>query len=131
VEGTAARGFTIINAATSTRESVSFLPASGCAVYPEAQVDAGGPVFTGPSPEANVLGTVEGHAHVTALELFGGDWHCGAPFSPFGAPYALPASCAQDEQGTNGQVEDFLDFGGSPRPSDMHGWPTFKEWPSP
>ena len=78
-----------------------------------------------------MLGTVEGHAHVTAFELFGGDWHCGAPFSPFGAPYALPASCAQDEQGTNGEVEDFLDFGGSPRPGDMHGWPTFKEWPSP
>jgi hypothetical protein len=77
------------------------------------------------------LGTAEGHAHVTAFELFGGDWHCGAPWSPYGAPYALPASCADKEQGTNGQVESFLDFGGAARPSDFHGWPTFHGWPSP
>jgi hypothetical protein len=131
VSGTARRGFTITNASSRRRIRVAFLPARGCAAYPEAQTDAAGPSFKSTSPEGDVLGTVEGHAHVTALELFGGDWHCGAPFSPFGAPYALPASCAHNEQGTNGQVEDFLDFGGSPRPSDMHGWPTFKEWPSP
>ena len=129
--GSARRGFTLHNAATSTALAVKFVRAKGCAPYPEAQVDASGPVFKGASPEATVLGTMEGHAHVTAFELFGGDWHCGRPFSPYGAPFALPASCASDEQGTNGQVEDFLDFGGQPRPSDMHGWPTFKEWPSP
>ncbi len=55
----------------------------------------------------------------------------GGPWSPYGAPYALPASCASDEQGTNGLVEQFLDFGGAPRPADMHGWPTFVDWPSP
>jgi hypothetical protein len=131
VSGSSIRGFTLTNLQTGYELPVSFARATGCATYPEAQVDATGPSFTAASPESDVLGTVEGHAHVTAFELFGGDWHCGAPFSPFGAPYALPASCAQDQQGTNGEVEDFLDFGGSPRPSDMHGWPTFKEWPSP
>jgi hypothetical protein len=78
-----------------------------------------------------VQGTVEGHAHVTAFELFGGEWHCGRPWSPYGAPYALPASCAADEQGTNGEVESLVDFGGATRPSNMHGWPTFVDWPSP
>ncbi len=131
VNGSRQRGFTITNAGTATRLRVRFALATGCATYPEASVDATGANFTAASPESDVLGTVEGHAHVTAFELFGGDWHCGAPFSPFGAPYALPASCAAEQQGTNGEVEDFLDFGGSPRPSDMHGWPTFKEWPSP
>jgi hypothetical protein len=131
VDGSSRRGFTITNLAATTRLPVRFAPASGCATYPEAQTAAAGPSFTGPSPESGVQGTVEGHAHVTAFEFFGGDWHCGAPWSPFGAPYALPASCAQDEQGSNGQVEDFIDWGGQPRPSDMHGWPTFKEWPSP
>jgi hypothetical protein len=110
---------------------VAFLPAAGCPQYPEAQVDAFGAPFTGSGPEAAVRGTVEGHAHVTAFEFFGGDWHCGRPWSPFGAPYALPASCAADEQGTNGAVEAFVDFGGPTRPSDMHGWPTFVDWPSP
>ena len=131
VDGTAAKGFTITNLGGGQRIPVRFARATGCATYPEAQVDATGPSFAGPSPEASVLGTVEGHAHITAFEFFGGDWHCGAPWSPYGAPYALPASCAADQQGTNGEVEDFVDFGGAPRPSDMHGWPTFKEWPSP
>ena len=131
VDGSAGRGFMLTDLGTGTRVPVRFVPAGGCATYPEAQVDASGRTFAGQSPESDVLGTVEGHAHITAFEFFGGDWHCGALFSPFGAPYALPASCAPDEQGTNGQFEDFLDFGGAPRPSDMHGWPTFKEWPSP
>jgi hypothetical protein len=131
VDGSSPQGFTMTNLATGTRLPVTFVPASGCATYPEAGVDATGTTFAGASPEANVLGTVEGHAHVTAFELFGGDWHCGRPWSPFGAPYALPASCAADEQGTNGEFEDFLDFGGATRPSGMHGWPTFVDEPSP
>jgi hypothetical protein len=131
VTGTQRRGFTLTNLGTGSRSPVAFLPAAGCAVYPEAGVDATGRPFTGASAGSNVLGTVEGHAHVTAFELFGGDWHCGRPFSPFGAPYALPASCAPEETGTNGEVESFVDFGGATRPSGMHGWPTFVDWPSP
>ena len=131
VDGSSGSGFTLTNLATATRMPVTFGPTHGCATYPEAQVDATGPAFMGASPEADVLGTVEGHAHLTAFEFLGGDFHCGQPWSPYGAPYALPASCAADEQGTNGQVEDFLDWGGQPRPSDMHGWPTFVDWPSP
>ncbi len=125
------RRLTMTNSASGQRTQVSFARASGCLVYPEAQVDATGTPSRGSSPAAGVLGTVEGHAHVTAFELFGGDWHCGRPWSPYGAPDALPASCAADEQGTNGEVEAFLDFGGPTRPSDMHGWPTFVDWPSP
>jgi hypothetical protein len=131
VTGTQRHGFTLTDLGNGTHTPVAFLPATGCAVYPEAGVDATGRTFTGASPEANVLGTVEGHAHVTAFQLFGGDWHCGRPWSPYGAPYALPASCAPDEQGTNGEVESFVDFGGATRPSGMHGWPTFVDWPSP
>ena len=82
VKGNARRGFTITNLATSTHTPVRFASAGGCATYPEAQVDATGNSFAGASPEANALGTVEGHAHITAFELFGGDWHCGAPWSP-------------------------------------------------
>jgi hypothetical protein len=131
VTGTQRHGFALTNLGTGSKSPVAFLPAAGCAVYPEAGVDATGRAFTGASAESNVLGTVEGHAHVTGFELFGGDWHCGRPFSPFGAPYALRASCAADEQGTNGEVESFVDFGGATRPSAMHGWPTFVDWPSP
>jgi hypothetical protein len=68
---------------------------------------------------------------VTAFEFIGGDFHCGRPWSPFGAPYALPADCSGYEQGTNGAFESLLDFGSPTRPPDMHGWPTFHGWPSP
>jgi len=125
------RRLTMTNLSGGKRLRVSFARAKRCPPYPEAQVDATGKSFKGASPIGAVSGTVEGHAHVTALELFGGNWHCGAPWSPYGAPYALPASCAADQQGTNGEFESFLDFGGPTRPSGMHGWPTFVDWPSP
>ncbi len=130
VAGSARRGFTITNLVTHRRLRVTFRSASGCPSYPEAGVDAAGRPFRGASPEGDVLGTVEGHAHITAFELFGGDWHCGRPWSPYGAPYALPASCAPEQQGSNGEVEDFEDWGGSPRPP-MVGWPKFENWPEP
>jgi hypothetical protein len=131
VSGRARSGFTLTNTQTKVARHVKFVRGHGCATYPEAGIEATGKSFRGASPESSVLGTVEGHAHVTAFELFGGDWHCGRPWSPFGAPYALPASCADKEQGTNGEVESFVDFGGATRPSNMHGWPTFVDWPSP
>jgi hypothetical protein len=131
VDGSSAQGFTMTNSGTGMRLPVTFVPATGCAAYPEAQVDAAGTPFSGASPEADGRGTVEGHAHVTAFEFLGGDWHCGRPWSPFGVQYALPASCAAEEQGTNGAFESLIDFGGATRPADMHGWPTFVDWPSP
>jgi hypothetical protein len=130
VSGNVRRGFTITNLATHARLPVRFQAASSCATYPAAGVDATGPAFKGASPEAAVRGTVEGHAHITAFEFFGGDWHCGRPWSPYGAPYALPSSCAPDQQGSNGEVEDFEDWGGGPRPA-MVGWPKFENWPKP
>jgi hypothetical protein len=130
VDGDGTQGFTITNAGTATKLPATFTAANGCATYPEAEVDATGTPAGGPSPEADVVGTVEGHAHITAFDFLGGDWHCGAPWSPYGAPYALPASCASEEAGTNGIFESFVDFGGLTRPA-MHGWPTFRGWPSP
>ncbi len=131
VKGAANHGFTIRNMHTRRKLAVSFVRASNCLVFPEAQVDARGKPFTGPSPGSTVKGTMEGHAHITAFELFGGDWHCGRPWHPLGVPYALPGDCSRKQQGTNGEFEAFLDFGGPNRPSDMHGWPTFRHWPEP
>ena len=130
VGGNTRHGFTLRDAATARTLRVRFVRATGCVPYPEAQVDATGKTFKGASPEAGVFGTVEGHAHITAFEFFGGDWHCGRPWSPYGVAAALPASCAPDQQGSNGEVEDFEDWGGQPRPT-MQGWPTFVNWPSP
>jgi hypothetical protein len=122
--------FTITNLATHERVPVTFTPASGCATYPEASVDATGKPFVGASPESQVSGTIDAHTHVTAFEFLGGDWHCGRPWHPFGIPFALP-DCAPYEQGTNGLVESFIDYGTPSHPHDTRGWPTFAAWPSP
>ena len=122
--------FTITNLGTHERVSVTFTPASGCATYPEAGVDATGRTLTGSSPEGQVTGTIDAHTHVTAFEFLGGDWHCGRPWHPFGIPFALP-DCAPYEQGTNGLVESFIDYGAPVHPHDTRGWPSFAAWPSP
>jgi hypothetical protein len=130
VDGSSRVGFTITNLGTGERRRVSFARASGCAVYPEAAVDAKGSPFTGSAPEGQVSGTIDAHTHVTAFEFLGGDWHCGRPWSPYGVPYALP-DCAQYQQGSNGAVESFVDYGTASHPHDTRGWPTFRDWPSP
>ncbi len=130
VDGDARSGFTITNPASGIARSVSFVPASGCATYPEAEVDATGTPFSGASPQAQVNGTIDAHVHVTGFELFGGMWHCGRPWDQFGVPIALP-DCKGVQQGTNGQIESLEDYGTPSHPHDTVGWPTFHAWPSP
>jgi hypothetical protein len=130
VDGNPTRGYTMTNLGTGAAMPVGFTPASGCAVYPEAGVDATGQPFSGPSPTATVMGTIDAHTHVTAFEFLGGDFHCGRPWHPFGVEFALP-DCAPNETGSNGQVESFVDYGQPSHPHDTVGWPTFKDWPSP
>jgi hypothetical protein len=130
VDGTSGHGFTLTNLGTGRALPVSFTAASGCAVYPEGGVDATGRSFTGASPMGTVSGTVDAHTHVTAFEFLGGAFHCGRPWSPYGIAYALP-NCASDQQGTNGAVESFLDYGSPSHPHDPVGWPSFRDWPSP
>jgi len=130
VLGSGRQGFRIVNQASGQALSVGFTPAAGCAVYPEGGVDATGTPFSGSSPEAQVLGTIDAHTHVTAFEFLGGDFHCGKPWDPYGIAYALP-DCRPYEQGTNGLAEGFLDYGSPVHPHDTRGWPTFRAWPSP
>jgi hypothetical protein len=126
----AAPSFTIRNVATGRTLPASFAPATGCAAYPEAGVDATGTPFAGASPEAEVKGTIDAHAHITAFEFIGGDFHCGRPWHPYGVPYALP-DCASIHTGTNAAAQDFLDYGEPAHPHDTVGWPTFRDWPKP
>jgi hypothetical protein len=130
VDGSEQQGFTITNLVTNTQLPVTFVPANGCATFPEAEVNAHGTPAPGPSAQATVHGTIEGHAHITAFEGFGGDLHCGRPWSPFGAPTALPYDCSPYQQGSNGAFEEAIDYAG-PRPANFHGWPIFDAWPTP
>ena len=60
---------------------VSFAPASGCAVFPEADLNATGTPSAGTTPFGEVGGLIDGHMHWMTYEYLGGNFHCGAPWS--------------------------------------------------
>jgi hypothetical protein len=69
---------------------VALLFPPGTAVAaPEIEINATGTPWQGPSPTAEVEGTIDGHNHVTAYEFLGGDAHCGEPWNPAGPAVAL------------------------------------------
>ncbi len=69
---------------------IRFVPASGCAVYPEAPLDATGTPSKGSTEFGRVGGLVEGHMHWMTFEFLGSKFHCGRPWHPYGIAYALP-----------------------------------------
>jgi microsomal dipeptidase-like Zn-dependent dipeptidase len=107
----------------------AFEPAGGCAIYPEAETSATGRPFTSKTPWGEIKGIIDLHLHMTAFEFLGGKVHCGRPWHPYGAPYAL-VDC-EDHKVANGcgaVLENAL-YGQPVRCHDPVGWPTFKDWP--
>ena len=105
-------------------DTFSFEAAEGCAVYPEVEVNVSGEPYRPPTPFGVVRGTVEGHMHWMAFEFLGGSIHCGRPWHPYGAAFAL-VDCPDHFTGA-APLETVL--GGRER-HDPVGWPTFRDWP--
>jgi hypothetical protein len=107
----------------------TFEPASGCAVYPEIETGASGRPLRSKTTWGAVRGFIDLHMHMMAFEFLGGRAHCGRPWSPYGAPYAL-TDCP-DHTATRGcgAVLDNVLYGNPARCHDPGGWPTFKGWP--
>jgi hypothetical protein len=101
-------------------------PATGCAEFPEAQVDASGPVYTGPTPYGETRGFLDAHMHMMGFEFLGGRMHCGAPWSAYGVTVALKGC-----EGTalSNVVASTLLSSNANVPTDTVGWPTFRQWP--
>jgi microsomal dipeptidase-like Zn-dependent dipeptidase len=108
-----------------------FAASSGCARYPEVEVNAVGRPAKGNTSYGEVSGMVEGHMHGMAFEFLGGRAHCGRPWHRFGAPSAL-VDCPDHElaNGCAAVLENVL-YGNPVRCHDPVGWPTFKDWPHP
>ena len=107
----------------------TFEPAQGCAVYPEVETSATGRPFTSRTPWGQVKGMIDLHVHAMAFEFLGGRAHCGRPWSPYGAPYAL-VDCPDHQVGNGcGAVLENALYGNPVRCHDPVGWPTFKDWP--
>lgn len=130
VNGSGASGFTLANGATKTATPATFIPDTGCADFPEAQVGATGTPGPSVGADGSIVGTIDAHVHISAYEFMGGDFHCGRPWHPYGVTYALP-DCAAYRTGTNGLIANFLDYGEPAHASDTAGWPGFRDWPKP
>ena len=102
--------------------------ASGCAAYPEIELNVSGGPLKAPFTFGEVRGLMEAHIHGMAFEFLGGSAHCGRPWHPYGAPYAL-VDCP-DHAATNGcgaVLETALAGSTCHEPS---GWPEFEGWPN-
>jgi hypothetical protein len=120
-------GFTL--APQSTKKSiatVTFAPATGCAAFPEAPLNATGKAFKGATEFGAVKGILEGHNHWMAWNSFGGTLRCGKPWDAYGITYALP-DCADryGPQGSAAPVQNTLGYGSPVHPHDTSEWPNF------
>ena len=106
-----------------------FVPAQGCATFPEVQVNATGTPFTGASPGAPVRGFLDDHIHISAFDFLGGRFHCGRPWSPYGVTVALRDCPDHQPNGAGATFENFLASGSPVGTHSTDGWPTFAGWP--
>ncbi len=108
---------------------VTFAAAGGCAAFPDAEVNATGRPLRGASPQSEVRGFIDGHTHWMTYSYFGGDFHCGRPWHPYGIPAALP-DCADDEGpgGTTAVAQNFFNTGLPVGTHDTKGWPSLAAW---
>src|SRR3954447_2756508 len=113
----------------SQTSAVRFAPAQGCAVFPEAELDATGTPAVNPLSYGKVGGLVEGHMHWMTFEYFGGNFHCGKPWDPYGIEYALPdCSSIEGPQGSAAPFQNFLNYGSPESPHDTSGYPKLTAW---
>ncbi len=105
--------------------TVTLAAAEGCAVFPEAALDADGTPSKGATEYGRVGGIVEGHMHWMAYDYFGGRFRCGRPWHRYGIAAALP-DCADIEgpQGTAAVLQNTLSFGSPVAPHSTAGYPT-------
>jgi hypothetical protein len=107
----------------------SFAPADGCAVFPEAELNATGTPSRGEIPYGQVRGLMDGHMHWVNFEYLGGNFHCGRPWHPYGIPAALPdCSSIEGPQGAAAPMQNFLNYGNPVSPHDTTGWPKLTSW---
>ena len=122
----AVSGGEVVSVAENQAETFTFVPAEGCATYPEISLNASGDPNTGSPRYGEVEGTVDGHMHMMAFEFLGGHAHCGEPWHKFGAPVALQDCEDHEPNGCQAALETGL--GGDPC-HDTGGWPDFQGWP--
>ena len=103
---------------------------SGCAKFPEIEVNVDGAPLGGKSSFQEVRGYFDGHLHMMAFEFLGGRARCGRPWHRFGVTQAL-VDCEDHKPGGHGALlEQVLTKKNPGTPHSPDGWPTFAGWPT-
>jgi microsomal dipeptidase-like Zn-dependent dipeptidase len=108
----------------------SLEPATGCAAFPEAEVNIDGTPPPGASPTAEVHGFLDAHVHLTAFDFLGGKFHCGRPWSRYGITDALKDCPDHAFNGVFALAENLLSHGTLFATHSNEGWPDFDGWPA-
>ena len=127
-EGDAALGIAG-DGALSTGGGTPFtlVAAQRCAQFPEAEVNATGEPYKGPTPFGETKGMIETHLHGMAFEFLGGSVHCGRPWHPMGITMALLDCPDHSGNGVGAVLENSQ--AGTTTGHKTDGWPSFTGWP--
>src|SRR3954452_10071933 len=107
----------------------TFAPASGCAAFPEAELNVSGTPSRGETSYGEARGLLDGHMHWMNFEYLAGNFHCGRPWHPYGIPAALPdCSSIEGPRGAGAPIQNFLNFGQPAAAHDTRGYPQMTEW---
>ncbi|PTL59747.1 hypothetical protein [Paraconexibacter algicola] len=113
----------------SSAPAVRAAPAEGCPRLPEAELNATGTPARGTTSYGETRGFMDGHMHWMTYLYFGGRFHCGAPFHPYGITRALP-DCEEIEgpRGAAAPFQNLLSYGSPVAPHSTAGYPTLDSW---
>jgi hypothetical protein len=121
-------GGAIVSVPKADADKFRFARTTGCAEYPEVEVNVSGKPRTG-LRYGEVKGFTDAHMHMMAFEFLSGHAHCGQPWHKFGVEYALADCADHTNSGGCGAVLE-TGVGGDPC-HNPDGWPTFQGWPKP
>ncbi|MFT5222432.1 MAG: hypothetical protein ACI867_000734 [Glaciecola sp.] len=109
----------------------TFTATTGCALWPEVDINISGEHPTGDTTTEDVQGYLDAHLHHMAFEFLGGSAHCGRPWHRYGVTFALVDCPDHAGDGVGAVLENFLRTGQPTGSHDTVGWPTFVDWPAP
>ncbi len=126
-----ASGALVLAAAAGDDQRFTVSAHTGCAVWPDPQINISGEHPTGDTAIAEASGYVDAHLHQMAFEFLGGSAHCGRPWHRYGVTHAL-VDCVDHQvaDGSLAVLENFLQHGTPNGNHDPVGWPTFVDWPA-
>ncbi|MGH3735414.1 MAG: discoidin domain-containing protein [Micromonosporaceae bacterium] len=110
--------------------SFRFEKTTGCAVFPEAEVNATGAPLSGGTATGEVRGLLDMHLHAMHSEALGGGVICGAPFHPQGITKAVVDCPDHEPAGLGGWFENVVTGAYGPTGAhDTRGWADVRRLP--